>query len=332
MPRLAICIPTYNFGQYIGATLNSIIPQLSDDCEIVILDGGSIDETEAVVRAAQVRCKRISYHQREQPGGIDGDMARVVALAEADHCWLFSADDLMIPGAIDRVLAATAEGCDVVLVSHSDCTLDMKEIAPVHPVLRGDSRSFEVTNPNEREAYFQGAETSEAFFSFMSGLVVRRACWQPDQPAAIFHERSCWSHAARLLTRMRDDGLRIAFIAEPLVARRGDNDSFRSAGLVARIALAIDGYTRIVADIFGPDSRELVHLRRVLRAEFKFGLLFHAKGVAARDRHTRTELYRLASVIWRDGMRQRLRVAVLRILPSRVAFALHRISMVSRGV
>lgn len=325
MKTLAICIPTYNFGRYIGETLASIVIQLPDDVEVVILDGGSTDDTGTVVREVQAHCSQIHYHRFDQRGGIDGDMARVVALADADYCWLFSADDLMAPGAIACVIAAIQHAPDVVLVSHSDCTLDMVEIAPHHAVLHGESRTFAIKDADGREAYFENAETSEAFFSFMSGLVVNRTCWRIEEPAALYHEGSCWSHAARLLTRMRDDGLTIRYIREPLIARRGDNDSFRATGLVARIALAIDGYMRIVGDIFGQDSREMVHLRRSLRAEFKFGLFFHAKRLAARDLNARGDLYRLAAAVWRDGVKQRVWVAVLKMLPPSAAFAAHRI-------
>lgn len=40
-PRLSICIPTYNFGEFIGETLDSIVCQATDETEIVIVDGAS---------------------------------------------------------------------------------------------------------------------------------------------------------------------------------------------------------------------------------------------------------------------------------------------------
>ena len=51
--RLSICIPTYNFGEFIGATLQSIIKQATDEVEIVVVDGASTDNTAEVVRAFQ---------------------------------------------------------------------------------------------------------------------------------------------------------------------------------------------------------------------------------------------------------------------------------------
>src|SRR5580658_6364649 len=79
--RLSICIPTYNFGAFIGETLESIAAQLQDGVEVVVLDGGSTDETAEVVGAFAQRHPQIRYHRQPERGGIDRDMARTVALA-----------------------------------------------------------------------------------------------------------------------------------------------------------------------------------------------------------------------------------------------------------
>jgi len=76
--RLSICIPTYNFGEFIGTTLESIIKQATAEVEIVVLDGGSTDNTREVVHSFQQRFPRLSYHRLEKRGGIDRDMAKAV--------------------------------------------------------------------------------------------------------------------------------------------------------------------------------------------------------------------------------------------------------------
>ena len=47
--ELSICIPAKNFGQFIGETLDSIIQQANKNVEIVVLDGGSTDNTQEIV-------------------------------------------------------------------------------------------------------------------------------------------------------------------------------------------------------------------------------------------------------------------------------------------
>ena len=51
-PQLSICIPTYNFGEFIGQALESLQRQYRPGVEVVILDGGSTDSTADVVSTA----------------------------------------------------------------------------------------------------------------------------------------------------------------------------------------------------------------------------------------------------------------------------------------
>ena len=43
-PILSICISTFNRARYIGETVESIVSQLSDSVELVVLDGASPDD------------------------------------------------------------------------------------------------------------------------------------------------------------------------------------------------------------------------------------------------------------------------------------------------
>src|SRR5271165_2413917 len=102
--RLSVCIPTYNFGAFIGETLESILPQVEEGVEVIVLDGGSDDDTSVVVESLQQRYPSLRYERRDERGGIDRDIARTVDLARGEYCWLFCADDVMKPGAIGRML------------------------------------------------------------------------------------------------------------------------------------------------------------------------------------------------------------------------------------
>jgi abequosyltransferase len=105
MPRLklSLCIPTYNFGDFIGETLESIAKQDLTGVEIVVLDSASTDETPAVVAAYRERLPCLRYIRADRKGGIDRDLARVVEEAQGEYVCLFSADDIMRPGAVYTV-------------------------------------------------------------------------------------------------------------------------------------------------------------------------------------------------------------------------------------
>ena len=85
-PKLSFCIPTYNFGAFIGQTLQSIIDQADDRVEIVVIDGGSTDHTEAVVNEKRTLFPHIRYLNVGKGRGVDRDIVESVAQARGEYC------------------------------------------------------------------------------------------------------------------------------------------------------------------------------------------------------------------------------------------------------
>ena len=275
-PRLSICIPVYNFAKFIPETLESIISQDGiDEIELLVVDGASTDNTEVVIRHYQTLCSYLRYVRLPEKGGIDRDIARTVEHATGDYCWMFSGDDIMQDNALRRVLRQIESNCDLYLAKHLECTVDMT-VVNEWPVLNTEREEiFDLKDRETRLRYFGLAINTEAFFSFMSGLIVRRETWN-RVPLNEDFVGSCWAHAARLMELMQT-GLRVKYLAAPYLNRRGDNDSFMAGGMVNRFRIAIEGYHRMADTFFGHDSVEAQHIRRVIRYEFGLGMLITAK-------------------------------------------------------
>src|SRR5665647_2657471 len=102
--KLSICITTYNRGQFIGETLDSILGQMVAGVELVIVDGASPDNTPAVMTQYLLRYPEIRFFREQVNSGVDGDYDKAVGYARGEYCWLMSDDDLLKPGAIQYVL------------------------------------------------------------------------------------------------------------------------------------------------------------------------------------------------------------------------------------
>jgi abequosyltransferase len=297
--RLSVCIPTYNFGSFIGATLESILPQLQEGVEVVVLDGGSTDETTAVVESLQQRYRGLRYERRDERGGIDRDMARTVELAGGEYCWLFCADDLMKPGAIGRMLEHLDSGCDVYLCGLTLCTLDMHPLGD-HRVLRVKTEEqFDLGRPQERMSYFRRAQTTTAFFSFAGSIAFKKSRWDAIGLDEEF-VGSLWAHVARFF-QMIPTGLRLHYIPAAYLFKRTENDSFMDKGLANRYAIAIDGYHRLADACFPQGSPEGRHIRRVVTNEFPPWVLLELKFTSEGERPGDVTLVdRLAEKAYRD--------------------------------
>lgn len=276
MIRLSICIPTYNFGPFIGETLDSILPQLSSEVEVIVFDGGSTDQTADEVNKRNSACAQLHYFRQDHRGGIDRDIESSVEMARGEYCWLFSADDVMQPGAIAHVLNALKSGLDIYLCEHILCSFDLQPVRP-YPPFRGftGQRTFDFSNQTQRRDYFRFAKTSEAFFSFMAGPIFRASLWRSVDPPDSFRG-TCWIVAGRLLYAM-NRGVSLRYLGKPLLWKRGDNDSFASRGIVNRFRIAIHGFQHVADTVFGRATYEACHIRRVLRADVGLKGMLEAK-------------------------------------------------------
>jgi abequosyltransferase len=278
--KLSFCIPTYNFGAFIGQTLASIIAQADEGVQIVIVDGGSTDNTAQVVAQAAAGFPGIKFLTQRQKGGVGPAILESVAAADGEYCWLFSSDDLLAPGAIAHVRAALdAGGWDLMLVGCTQCDRAMTPLWP-HPILSARApMTFDWSVPAQRADYGARARTTTAFFSYISDIIVRRYRWQAAEMAAAY-QASPWTIAAKVYTMSRR-GLVVRFDPMPLVLTRGDNDSFSARGMVWRVGLSLRGFRQMAAEFFGPASMEAAHVHRVLRYEYHFpGLLYRKLCVA----------------------------------------------------
>jgi abequosyltransferase len=330
---LSVCIPTYNFGQFIGAALDSIGPQIVPGVEVVVLDSASTDDTPEVVRQRQQTYPGIRYHRASAKGGIDRDMAAVVALAEGRYCWLFSSDDVMRPGAIAHVLRWLESGRDLYLCRHSACTVDMHYLND-HPVMRADDGlEANLSDPRAQLDYFERAETTEAFFSFMGSLIVKKATWDAVPVNEAFMG-SCWGHVARLFELM-PRGLTVVYRPDVLLDRRGDNDSFSDKGIVNRYGIAIGGYHRIASTFFDQHSPLALHVRRTIRNEYGLRQFMYAK-MHCRLRPGSEDAAALNDLIAQTYIDAPLRGRLLRwavaLVPSSWFVGARRLSASARGI
>ena len=104
-PVLSIVLTTRNRALKLEELLLSLLPQTSEEVEIVVVDGASEDNTSAVLAEMKARGLPLNYHTLQVNGGMDRDFIRAADLARGSHIWFTGDDDIFNPGAVKVVLA-----------------------------------------------------------------------------------------------------------------------------------------------------------------------------------------------------------------------------------
>lgn len=170
-PRLSICITTFNRGAFIGETLESILSQATPDCEVVVLDGGSTDDTESVVSQYARRFGCLRYFRQSENNGFDRDCDRVVELARGEFCWLMADDDLLKPGAVVKVLQALLGGWSLIMVNMEGMDFGMKSVLQRSWL---DFESDRAYGPEEVDRLFVEAGH---LVRYVGGVIFKREIW-----------------------------------------------------------------------------------------------------------------------------------------------------------
>ena len=213
IPKLSICVVTYNRGKFIGETLDSILVQMCPGVELLVVDGASPDNTPEVMARYCANHPEIRYVREPVNSGIDRDFDKAVVHAKGEYCWLNSDDDLLKPGAVERVLSAIDGNTDLLVVNSEIWNADFSEKL-LH-------RRLEIAADVE-----YGASDHERFFvetanqlGFIGCVVIKRSFWLSRDRVGYYgtmfvHVGVIFQHPAIKAAKV---------IAEPLIAIRDGN-------------------------------------------------------------------------------------------------------------
>lgn len=171
-PLVSVVTCTYNRAHLIGETIRSVLVQTLQDFEYIIVDDGSTDETERVVKSFDD--PRIKYYQHERTGG---HLSRLRNFAHekcsGDFIAYVDSDDLWEPDKLSTQLAVMIREPKVGFSFTDISTFDIK----------GTIRRTIYNKP-------EGTFTGSVFVDMLENrliichttLVVRRSCFEKTGP------------------------------------------------------------------------------------------------------------------------------------------------------
>ncbi|HAG46847.1 MAG TPA: glycosyltransferase family 2 protein [Gammaproteobacteria bacterium] len=206
---LSIVIPAYNYAQTLPRTVDSVVPQLAGDCELIIIDDGSTDNTSQVIADLLQKYPGKISTERKANGGAASVRNRGIEIARGDWLVFLDADDEMAEGAIKRIREHLKDnpqtrfvaGGHISVNPSGKCSAHSPGVMPEKPIMRVRAylldKTLALSNGAcvmHREVFLRG-DYPEAFRSaedipVFTQVLANYPCSVLNEPLALIHKHS----------------------------------------------------------------------------------------------------------------------------------------------
>ena len=287
--EISVVVPTYQYGHYLPGRLASIFAQSHAVAEVIVLDDGSTDDSERVVRdAALAADRRVRWIPSLRNGGsVFAQWRRAATLGRSEWLWVAEADDLSEPGFLAALAEALRKAPDAVMAFSDSRAID------------GEGRTLW---PDHQAYYKQsGADSLAQDGVFEAGELLRCGLAQRNliiNASAVLWRRTAMLAALdrcgaeleqfemagdwRLYAELLSGGGQVAYVAQPLNVHRRHGDSVTHRLSTEKHLAEVERMQRHMRSLIGREPGLLQGQRRAL-AETRDGLAAGARTSSRRS-------------------------------------------------
>jgi len=130
MPKISVIIPAYNVEKYVEKTLRSLIDQTFKDFEAIIINDGSTDNTEKIIKEVLQDTKFQWKLINQENQGVSAARNRGIIESKGEYISFLDADDYYHPTFLEKMYNRAKENnYDVVFCNYSMVNQNGKTIA-----------------------------------------------------------------------------------------------------------------------------------------------------------------------------------------------------------
>ncbi|MBV9532183.1 MAG: glycosyltransferase family 2 protein [Bradyrhizobium sp.] len=115
MAKVDIVIPCYNYGRFLRLCVGTVLSQSVSDIRVLIIDDASSDDSRTVAASLAAADARVSFISHTKNAGHIRTYNEGIDWIDSDYFLLLSADDLLVPGSLERASRIMDENPDVVM-------------------------------------------------------------------------------------------------------------------------------------------------------------------------------------------------------------------------
>ncbi|WP_009634496.1 glycosyltransferase family 2 protein [Synechocystis sp. PCC 7509] len=116
MPPISIITPSYNQGEFIEATIRSVLLQGYSNLDYIVIDGGSTDNSVEIIKKYQ---PYLSYWVSEKDGGQSDAINKGINKSTGEIIGWINSDDVYTKNSFSKVINGFSRNSDCILV-HGD--------------------------------------------------------------------------------------------------------------------------------------------------------------------------------------------------------------------
>ena len=123
--KLSVIVPVYNAEAYLQRCLDSILGQTMNDLELILINDGSPDNSQAIIDAYKAKYPDLVTALTVDNGGQGRARNIGIGLAQGEYLGFVDSDDWIDERMYEKLLAAAeSEGADVAVCAFTSCAAD----------------------------------------------------------------------------------------------------------------------------------------------------------------------------------------------------------------
>ena len=260
-PEFSVIISTYNRKDILPRAIRSVLDQTFKDFELIVIDNGSADDTEAVVKA--IKDGRLKYFKNPKPTkSCDSPRNIGIGMSRGRFISFLDDDDIWYPERLNKVSKAINENPDIPAICHNE---NMNVSGRISKVLRHGPWSSDMY----QRLMYEGNCLSSCAMAIKKEIFDELKGFDLREEFRAASDYDFW-------IRMTSKGIKIHFIDEVLgeFSLTGDNGSVKDSAYAAKLAFIVKEHIKKYENcsLFGMSNRGLFRLFQlyVLAAKSSF--------------------------------------------------------------
>lgn len=119
MKLVSIIIPVYNTEKWLSRCINSIISQTYKEIEIIIVNDGSSDKSEEIIKTYAEKDKRIVFINQENHG-VSYSRNIGISISKGEYVAFVDSDDYIVEDYIEKLTHCMTKGVDLVICGYDE--------------------------------------------------------------------------------------------------------------------------------------------------------------------------------------------------------------------